>query len=136
VSDVDIKFNLEIVCEYVHLTEFAQCSSFDAHKTRFFTILMTCSFFGKVYMNDHVYLISVSILEMYVNDHVCWIVMSILEMYVDEYVYFISWSMLELYFVLRQYFSNLIHNLCQLVGIVGACWVVHILGPLLKVFHK
>lgn len=41
-SDVDIKFNLEIVCEYVRLTECAQCSLFDAHKTRlFFTILMT-----------------------------------------------------------------------------------------------
>jgi hypothetical protein len=67
-------------------------------------------------MNNHVYLISVSILEMYVNDHVCWIVISILEMYVDEHVYFISRSILELYFVLKQYFSNLIHNLSQLVG--------------------
>jgi hypothetical protein len=41
VSDVDIKRNLEIVREYVCLTECAQCSLFDAHKTRFFTILMT-----------------------------------------------------------------------------------------------
>jgi len=41
VTDVDIKFNLEIVCEYVRLTECAQCSSFDAHKMRFFTMLMT-----------------------------------------------------------------------------------------------
>jgi hypothetical protein len=71
-------------------------------------------------MNDHVYLISTRLLEMYVNDHVCWILISILEMYVDDHVYFISWNMLELYFVLRHYFSNLIHNLRQLVGIVEA----------------
>ena len=120
-SDVDIQFNLEIVCEYVRLTECAQCSSFDAHKDEIFHHLNDCcNCCGKVYMNDHVYLISVSLIEIYVNDHVCWILISILEMYVDDHVYIISWSMLELYCVLKQYFSNLIHNLCQLVGIVGA----------------
>jgi len=41
VSDVDIRFTVEIVCEYVHLTECDQCSSFDAHKMSFFTIVMT-----------------------------------------------------------------------------------------------
>jgi len=87
-------------------------------------------------MNDHVYLISVILLEMYVNDHVCWILISILEVYMDDHMYFISWSMLEWYFVLKRYFSNLICNLRQLVGIVGAFGWFIFLGPLLKVFHK
>jgi hypothetical protein len=57
-------------------------------------------------------------------------VISIPETYVDDHVCCISWSMLELYLVIMQYFSNLIHNLCQLMGIIGAYWLVHILGSL------
>jgi len=82
-------------------------------------------------MNDHVHLISVSLLEMCVNYRVCWILISILEMYVDDHVYFILWNMLELYFVLKQYLSKLIHNLHQLVGIVGAFgWFIF--GPIVE----
>ena len=73
---------------------------------------------------------------MYVNDHVCWILINILEVYVDDHVCFISWSMLEWYFVLKQYFSNLMRSLCQLVGIVRAFGWFIFLAPLLKVFHK
>jgi hypothetical protein len=41
VSDVNIKIHLEIACEDVHLTEWAQYSSFEVRKIRFFAIPIT-----------------------------------------------------------------------------------------------